>query len=48
MTTSWPSCCLSLATSAATSPLMMVELFQSARSKLDDKPYLRMLFILSA
>jgi hypothetical protein len=39
---------LSLATSTTTSRLMMVELFQSALSNVDEKTYLRMLLTLSA
>jgi len=38
-----PSCCLSLVTSAATSPLTIVELSQPTFCIVEEKTYLRML-----
>jgi hypothetical protein len=43
MAMSPPFCCLSLVTSAVTSPLTIVELSQSAFSSVEEKTYLRML-----
>src|SRR5215469_13343303 len=48
MSRSRPSCCLSLVTSATTSPRTMVELFHSAFSSVDENTYLCIALILSA
>src|SRR5260221_6223194 len=48
MRRSRPSCCLSLVTSATTSPRTMVVLFHSAFSSVDENTYFGMALILSA
>src|SRR5260370_33285097 len=48
MSRSRPSCCLSLVTSATTSPRTMVELVHSAVSSFDENTYFCMALILSA
>src|SRR5258708_214797 len=48
MSRSRPSCCLSLVTSATTSPRTMVELFHAAFSSVEENTYFGMALILSA
>src|SRR5215469_11782800 len=48
MSRSRPSCCLSLLTSATTSPRTIVELFHTAVSSVEENTYLGMALILSA
>src|SRR5258708_30525729 len=48
MSRSRPSCCLSLVTSATTSPRTLAELFHSAFSSFDENTYFGIALILSA